>query len=369
MLKNLIENAALDKHKEKEKGRKEFLRLSSSGGCLRKKWYVWNKAKPTYSYNYRGAEALRVGNVIHEYLQTLIKEAAEASGKNWDITLIDENGEEITVELDIGIEGIKIPGHIDGLLDDKNNKKKYIIEIKTMKGYGFSKFCKGEISDDYLRQATSYMHVLGADATIFIAYNKEDGGISQQIVEYDSKIMDSILDDFRSAVTDKEPAPIPYTFDRDTGKIEWQCAYCCYNKLCWPSAISKVNYRGTSELYVPYSPKSIRSTIPVGLKYSGIRELGKKYKEEDGYQLVTDMEQGMIINEFETMDDYIEALNRRDNYLFSTTKPKECLECDKFIVDSILLLPATETKATNSGECKDCCSPNKKKGKNVENLW
>ena len=360
MLAELIQREIVDQHLLDQQTQHGSLRLSGSGGCLRSKWLMYHDVVELefVEPSYMSVEPLSIGNYHHDRLQDTLKNALNKFLPNAEHFIVDENGREQDLVLEV--DGIKIPGHPDGTVTIDGVK--YVIEFKTMKNYPFMLFKKGDVSEGYIKQVHSYMHLTGSTKAIFLAYAKETGEIAELIVDYSQPIMDEVLADFSTAITATEAPVIPYDFNKETGKIDWHCTYCPYLQYCWPGAEERTTTKGTRESFLNVTPKRLRKDIPKGLAYSSLRELTKK-SDKDSSQ-----PHDILAEQAETMqslavggrkfgaEDLTILLNSRDQMLFENIKPKKCKKCKKFILPhgTNLVLMRTETLANEKGYCSTC---------------
>lgn len=80
-----------------------------------------------------------------------------------------------------------LQGSCDGILRDRNGER-YILELKTMNDAAFRALKKhglGKSNAIYWAQCQAYMHLSGIPKAIFLAVNKNDESMYEELIEYD----------------------------------------------------------------------------------------------------------------------------------------------------------------------------------------
>lgn len=80
-----------------------------------------------------------------------------------------------------------LQGSCDGILKDENGGR-YIFELKTMNDAAFKALKKhglGKSNAIYWAQCQAYMHLSDIPKTIFLAVNKNDESMYEELIEYD----------------------------------------------------------------------------------------------------------------------------------------------------------------------------------------
>ena len=207
------------------------LRLSSAGSCPRKLAYRY------FGFESQGKEIDGRAKIIFfsgDLIELIITELAKLAGVHILATGLGQ------LEVRTTIEGVEITGHPDGLILD--NGKTILLEIKSMNDYRFKDFERGRIDDGYIAQVNAYMNLLKLKSVVFVALNKNNGVLAEQVVNYDSKIANRIYKNFASVIK-SSPDDLPprkFTSDKKTDKLPWQCQYCSFYKHCWPNVEQKL---------------------------------------------------------------------------------------------------------------------------------
>lgn len=198
------------------------LRLSSAGKCARALAYdhlgFESKGK---TIDARGRMVFWLGDMVELTVVAL----ARLSGVN--ITACGL--EQINVELEV--EGEKIEGHPDGIIEYEGNK--FLFECKSMTDFGFKEFQRGVINDTYLYQINSYMECLSLNACCFVAINKQSGVLDEKIITKNPDKVQFVKDNIKKVLnSNKESLPDRAYEVGKTGFYPWQCAYCNHFKTC-----------------------------------------------------------------------------------------------------------------------------------------
>lgn len=202
---------------------KSKLRLSSSGTCYKKQWYIHKDTEQAG----KGIDA-RAKIVFHygDQIEITVANLAKIAGVNITNIGLDQ----LTVKLKLE-DGSVIDGHPDGVVNGDT-----LFECKSMNEFGFRDFTKGKIDEAYITQIQTYMGLLKLEKCCFVAFNKQSGYMEELIIRYDEKIFQQAQANLYIAMQDKEPEP-PTKYNPDAkGFYPWQCMYCAYYEKCRPNA-------------------------------------------------------------------------------------------------------------------------------------
>jgi len=202
------------------------LRLSSSGHCLRKLAYALHRfEKKGKEIDARAMVNFFYGDVI----ELMVVNLALLAGCD----LRNVGMEQMTVKTVIA--GTKIEGHPDGLYIE--NGETYLLEIKSMNDFQFRDFEKGTIESSYLAQVNMYMETLNLTSALFIAVNKQNGVMKEQIVAYSAVLGEQLRHDLESVlISTPDNLPERLCAAGLSGKLPWQATYCPYWGHCFPEA-------------------------------------------------------------------------------------------------------------------------------------
>lgn len=233
---------AFERQFQSEDKKKDGLRLSSSGKCVRQLAYGLHGFEASgKELDSRARLVFWAGDLTEMTLVAL----AKVAGCQITATGFGQ------LKVKLTIAGKEIEGHPDGLLLEGNEL--LLLEVKSMSSYAYERFEKGFIDPSYLAQINCYMEALGVHRCVFLAQNKDSGVISEKIVDKNDELMDLVEVNLTTVITStKENLPErPYQPDAK-GLYPWMCAYCAYHKTCLiePKLAEKVVVNGSYKLKV-----------------------------------------------------------------------------------------------------------------------
>ncbi len=216
MLKKLIDQFYTDNFQEREK---EYFYVTDAGKCPRSVYFNFKKV-PKKNPEPRILRIFENGDYTHTRITNIFKNLGIVSA------------EEIRMPAQETASGKAISGRVDCIVNI--NDKPYIIEIKSIASYKFTKLKEPE--PEHMKQVQLYMHsfknpegdILYEDS--FVLYeNKDKQDLKEFEVKYDPFLVQEILKDFdvldQHIINDVVP-PIP------KGIEFWRCKYCQYNEEC-----------------------------------------------------------------------------------------------------------------------------------------
>ena len=202
------------------------LRLSQSGRCARKLAYQYHGFEPN------GKEIDGRARIIFwmgDLVEMIVTELARLAG----VPLLGTGFRQLTVEYPL--DDVVITGHPDGIILD--NGEPVLLEVKSMSDYAFERFEKGVIDEGYIAQTNSYMDILKIKKCLFVAIDKNNGVMAEQVTNYDPKVVQDNITIFREVINSTKDDLPPRKYEPDKkGKLPWQCLYCPYWKICYPTA-------------------------------------------------------------------------------------------------------------------------------------
>lgn len=173
---------------------------SSSGvNCELFLRYNFTGAEKNIDFVWHGIEN-KIGDAIHAQIQKSFKEHL---------------GDKVEIEkyITIVIEGLKINGKVDMILDGDK-----IIEIKTVKANEGK-----EPAPEHIAQVQWYMGVLGLKKAVISYFNRENGiHIQSFTIEYDERAFEKIKEKFARVIRG----------DKNLRSDNRECKYCPYKKIC-----------------------------------------------------------------------------------------------------------------------------------------
>jgi len=124
-----------------------------------------------------------------------------------------------------------LEGSCDGILRDRNGER-YILEIKTMNDAAFralKKYGLGKSNAIYWAQCQAYMHLSGIPKTIFLAVNKNDESMYEELIAYDPLEAEGLMAKAqRIDQLTREPEGI-----YDHNKKPQSCFQCQFHQHCY----------------------------------------------------------------------------------------------------------------------------------------
>ncbi len=230
--------------------------------------------------------------VLGDLIELIIKDdIMKVLRSNDFIEFLDKD---LEVKVDLG-DGIILTGHLDGFIRIKDTDKYGVLEIKSMSNWAFEEALEGQISEDYIVQASLYAYALNVDFIAFICYRKETSHLLELVfwrdlksnvkVQYmahnerdyfilnypfDFSFIPKIKEKYKRlmgvlSIEDVLGIEIPYDFTtcsncngtgvKEYGKcrsckgfgkridpqgfvvLGFPCSYCAYNMLCYPNQI------------------------------------------------------------------------------------------------------------------------------------
>jgi hypothetical protein len=231
-----------------------LLRCSDAGSCERQRGFNAILAKPTERRSAETLMAFELGNAIHDSLQAMMLE-------------LEDFDTQVEVPVDLS-NMVSLSGSCDAFMVNKETGKSFVVEIKTMSGFGAVRTFHGSPKREHVAQAGLYAEGLGADGILIVYVAKEaayrktggvrPGEIAQWYYEMDEEVypdtsvrdvVDEELVRFQRVQIALEnqmlPVPIAYSddsvdfivdfpgpFGEPSKHHHWECRYCVYNSAC-----------------------------------------------------------------------------------------------------------------------------------------
>jgi len=241
---------------EKEKERKHEGELTFAPSyfcdCLRKVFRRKINAPQSNPISEAAWLKMELGKAVHEKLQNIFKDIG-----------IWEQGEDFK---EIEYQGLKFKYLIDGLL--KINDKKFICEIKSIYGNGFSAVEKGA-KPEHLLQLVLYMEFENIDNGVLIYIGRDNGRMLEYYLQKGDKKYNEMLEKINKGIErfkklkenfskylkeNREPERDFQIQLKNTGdgysenfrkdkvkyKSSWQCSYCVFKDNCWAYELEEI---------------------------------------------------------------------------------------------------------------------------------
>jgi len=227
----LLDDHLILKEQEKQKEfakEKSMWRASSMGQCYRKRYWD-RKGEEKQPFDNRILRVFEVGNILHIYLQKLLKDEGELV-----------SAEEV-------VENGVVRGHIDAIV--RGDKGYIIYDFKTVHSRKFSYLKKGA-DDHYIKQLMTYTMLAkkkykNIQDSRLLYISKDD--LRMQEMSY--QLSDFIENEIKQELADLENYWKCNQLPPAKSKEKWECGWCNYtqcenNKLKKKNAnTSKKNHR------------------------------------------------------------------------------------------------------------------------------
>ena len=192
---------------------REYIGASSIGHpCMRKVWYDFHMPDKKEKTEARTQRIFWLGHKVEELVIELFKQA-KIKVLRPSVTFYDESFP-------------YIQGHIDGLLPDHN----MVLEIKSCKHSSFNIFKKKGLKDwfpAYYPQVQCYMKWTQMPKAYVLAFNKDNAELHSEIVKFDAKEYEYILNKAKSIYNSRTEPP------RLSNNPAWfQCKNCEFHNYC-----------------------------------------------------------------------------------------------------------------------------------------
>jgi hypothetical protein len=208
-----------------------YLSLSSIGTpCKRKLWYKINETNSAEPLQANALLKFFFGDMIEELVLAIVKAAGH-----------DVQGEQDKLD----VHGIK--GHRDCVIDGMT------VDVKSASPFAFKKFKDGNLRDDdpfgYISQLSSYVYagkddplVTNKTAGAFLVIDKVNGHICLDAYDFEEDLktkeeeMLAAKELVKGPIPEDRIPPVPQSKTSQNTKLDMQCSYCEFRKVCWPEA-------------------------------------------------------------------------------------------------------------------------------------
>ena len=217
MLKEFIDKFYLDKQKDKEQVR---FYITDAGRCPRATFFKFKKA-PREKMEARVLRMFDHGDYIH---QLIMKPLLSIRGVRV-----------IAAEVDIGPQEL-IGGRADAIISD--GKDLYVLDIKSMNSMIFRGLEIPKEENAY--QIQLYLHFFKIPKGILLYVNKDTLELKEFLVNYNSELSQSLLNNLANLKTKIDAGVIP---SRLPDYLQnWQCSYCAFKEICAMASAGEMNW-------------------------------------------------------------------------------------------------------------------------------
>jgi len=119
-----------------------------------------------------------------------------------------------------------ISGRADAIISD--GKDLYVLDIKSMNGMVFDKLNEAKIENIF--QVQLYLHYFRISKGLLLYVNKDTQDLKEFFVEYDEKLVNSLLKNFQDLKDKIKKDIVPKRLSDYPNN--WQCRYCQFKELC-----------------------------------------------------------------------------------------------------------------------------------------
>jgi len=205
MLKELIDQFYLENQKNKEQTR---FYITDAGKCPRAVFFKFKNA-PREPMDARILRIFEHGENIHRSIFNILYRLRLG----------------VVTEIPIPSQEI-ISGRADAILCINNEN--YVLDIKSINSMIF-KNMQGP-KEENIFQIQLYMHFFNIKKGILLYVDKDQQALKEFFIDYDQKLVESLLDKFNSLKQQVENNVIPARL-ADYPR-NWQCSYCQFKDIC-----------------------------------------------------------------------------------------------------------------------------------------
>ena len=230
-----IDDHLLETRKEEDKKHRPKQRHSVSsfssivdgeycGSCLRNQFYEWIGSPPT-NLEAKSLYAINHGNIIHDWLYSIWKEAGYGIQTEHELEFVHE------------VEGLRYPvkGRPDARVTDDTFTT--LVDIKTVNPATFR--YKDLPKKEHVMQLSYYKRFVNADSYVLLYFSRADYNrrvytLGEDFDEIDTtdytmwKHLEECLDSGKPPKRSYEKG-----IKNSNDSNNWHCKYCWYNTLCY----------------------------------------------------------------------------------------------------------------------------------------
>ncbi|HJN62114.1 MAG TPA: Dna2/Cas4 domain-containing protein [Candidatus Parcubacteria bacterium] len=215
MLKERIDKFYLDQQKDKDQ---THFYITDVGKCPRAVFFKFKKV-PREKMDARILRIFEKGEHIHRNIFNILYRLRIG----------------VTTEVSIPSQEI-ISGRADAILCIDNEN--YVLDIKSMNSMIFRGL--KEPKEENIFQLQLYLHYFNIKKGILLYIDKDQQNIKEFIVNYDSKLVQSLLSDFKDLKGKIDSDTIPGRLSEYPKN--WQCRYCQFEDACLMTGDIEVNW-------------------------------------------------------------------------------------------------------------------------------
>ena len=208
----------IEAHLKRERKPKEIGRYypSEIGSCIRKVWYSY---KYPMEIEPDRLKIFEIGNILHDFIIQVFK-----SEKNVDSINFLES--ELPFKMDL--KDFIISGRLDDVLIAKEDNRKMIIEVKSIKDIRIAL----TPNKTHVMQLQLYMHATGIHSGIILYVDKMNLKTKAFEIPYEEKHSLDILKRFRTLDELLKKDVLPIDEAKQSKDTIWMCNMCEYRAKC-----------------------------------------------------------------------------------------------------------------------------------------
>ena len=215
MLKELIDQFYLDQ--QRNKGQTRFY-ITDAGKCPRSVFFKFKNA-PREKMDARILRIFERGDHMHRNIFNVLYRLKIG----------------VTTEIPIPATEL-ISGRADAIICINNEN--YVLDIKSMNSMVFRNLASPKEENIY--QLQLYLHFFDIKKGILFYIDKDQQNIKEFIINYDAKLVDSLLTGFQGLKNKIESNVIP---DQLADYPQnWQCSYCQFRDICDRAGGGEINW-------------------------------------------------------------------------------------------------------------------------------
>lgn len=211
---------------------RKYLGLSGIGHpCKRYIWYQFRLFLPPQELTPREHRLFRRG---HREEPIIIDDLTKVAGVEF-----------LTTQDECSTCSGHVKGHLDAILrrvPGLKKKVKVLGEFKTSKTKYFEELVKSESVKkaffSHYCQMQAYMHLFKLKFALYICVNKEDDRRYYELVEYDKKFAEALIEKAHEIVLSEQP---PLQAFPNSSYYRCGPKWCEYRNICWFNAHKKIN--------------------------------------------------------------------------------------------------------------------------------
>jgi len=215
MLKEIIDQFYLDQQKDKEQIR---FYISDVGKCHRSIFFKFKNA-PAEKMEPRILRIYERGEYLHRNIFNILYRLKIG----------------MATEVAIPAQEI-ISGRADAILCINNEN--YVLDIKSINSSIFKNL--NEPKEENIYQLQLYLHYFNIKKGILLYIDKDQQDIKEFLIDYDEKLVHSLLREFENLKVKVDSNIIPQRL-ADYPE-NWQCRYCRYKEICAMADVGEVKW-------------------------------------------------------------------------------------------------------------------------------